>query len=168
MLKSKSDNHRFKTAAQGVRHWSNNKVHNSHSVGEQPKHMDYSWTTYANFRLYELPHSALRISKLRRSVQVGGPRKVGNSKVWTSCAPTFGNCILWHRPYSRESLRDNRIIGPQNRIPYRNQFQSGILNILQPYRPPWPVTGIALLYFFTENINNYCSKDLMHLGESSK
>jgi hypothetical protein len=27
--------------------------------------------------------------------------------------------------------------------------QCGILNILQPYRPPWPVTGIALLTFFT-------------------
>jgi hypothetical protein len=26
--------------------------------------------------------------------------------------------------------------------------QCGILNILQPYRPPWPVTGIALLFFF--------------------
>jgi hypothetical protein len=25
--------------------------------------------------------------------------------------------------------------------------QCRILNILQPYRPPWPVTGIALLYF---------------------
>jgi hypothetical protein len=24
--------------------------------------------------------------------------------------------------------------------------QCGILNILQPYRPPWPVTGIALLF----------------------
>jgi hypothetical protein len=24
--------------------------------------------------------------------------------------------------------------------------QCGILNIKQPYRPPWPVTGIALLY----------------------
>jgi hypothetical protein len=27
--------------------------------------------------------------------------------------------------------------------------QCGILNILQPYRPPWPVTGIALLFYFT-------------------
>jgi hypothetical protein len=27
--------------------------------------------------------------------------------------------------------------------------QCGILNILQPYRPPWPVMGIALLFFFT-------------------
>jgi hypothetical protein len=26
--------------------------------------------------------------------------------------------------------------------------QCGILNILQPYRPPWPVTGIALLFYF--------------------
>jgi hypothetical protein len=26
--------------------------------------------------------------------------------------------------------------------------ECGILNILQPYRPPWPVTGIALLYFY--------------------
>jgi hypothetical protein len=24
----------------------------------------------------------------------------------------------------------------------------GILNILQPYRPPWPVSGIAFFYFF--------------------
>jgi hypothetical protein len=27
--------------------------------------------------------------------------------------------------------------------------QCGILNILQPYRPPWPVTGIALLLYTT-------------------
>jgi hypothetical protein len=26
--------------------------------------------------------------------------------------------------------------------------QCGILNISQPYRPTWPVTGIALLYFY--------------------
>jgi hypothetical protein len=26
--------------------------------------------------------------------------------------------------------------------------QCGILNILQPYRPPWPVTGIALLFLY--------------------
>jgi hypothetical protein len=26
--------------------------------------------------------------------------------------------------------------------------QCGILNISQPYRPPWPVAGIALLYFY--------------------
>jgi hypothetical protein len=26
--------------------------------------------------------------------------------------------------------------------------QCGILNILQPYRPPWPVTGIAFFFFY--------------------
>jgi hypothetical protein len=30
---------------------------------------------------------------------------------------------------------------------------NGILNILQPYRPPLPVTGIALLFFFTATAN---------------
>jgi hypothetical protein len=28
--------------------------------------------------------------------------------------------------------------------------QCGILNNLQPYRPLWPITGIALLYTFTK------------------
>jgi hypothetical protein len=29
--------------------------------------------------------------------------------------------------------------------------QCGILNILQPYRPPWPVTGIPLLFLPNRN-----------------
>jgi hypothetical protein len=30
-----------------------------------------------------------------------------------------------------------------------------ILNISQPYRPPWPVTGIALLLLYTPNAGGY-------------
>jgi hypothetical protein len=32
----------------------------------------------------------------------------------------------------------------------------GIFNISQPYRPPWPVKGITLLYFFIVNIFHLC------------
>jgi hypothetical protein len=32
--------------------------------------------------------------------------------------------------------------------------QYGILNISQPYRPPWPVTGIALLFTVPNRFNN--------------
>jgi hypothetical protein len=35
----------------------------------------------------------------------------------------------------------------------RLSIQCGILNNLEPYRPPRPVTGIALLFFYPKGVN---------------
>jgi hypothetical protein len=43
--------------------------------------------------------------------------------------------------------------------------QCGILNILQPYRPPPPVTGIALLFtFFGGGVVLIFTRQLQYLG----
>jgi hypothetical protein len=41
--------------------------------------------------------------------------------------------------------------------------QCGILNISQPYRPPRPVTGIALLYFLVQNTMGPCRQTAIHI-----
>jgi hypothetical protein len=49
--------------------------------------------------------------------------------------------------------------------------QCGILNISQTYRPPLPVTGIALLFFFSRSterqMGNTFHKDATHLHSTS-
>jgi hypothetical protein len=48
-----------------------------------------------------------------------------------------------------------RCVGLTNLPPYVSRLprQYAILNVSQPYRPPWPVTGIALLYIAWKPIN---------------
>jgi hypothetical protein len=43
------------------------------------------------------------------------------------------------------------------------QYVRGIINISHPYRPPRPVTGIALLFLFTlHNVSFNVTKDKHH------
>jgi hypothetical protein len=45
----------------------------------------------------------------------------------------------------------------------RLSSQCGILNILQPYRPPRPDTGIALLYLYFQHAEDALTTDTLRL-----